>query len=406
MAAIPQCVRSPADRDDDDDDRHRLVTRPDSTADVEIDDSDGQPEITVPISSTTEHRSGSRMTEPALESMAGQLEDGIVGLWDDHGLDEMGWPEYRREDMYGWWVDGHVEDGVLMGTARLLADDPRTESLLNQLEQGAPVGFSVGYFALRDEWVEREDSEIREILEVDLVETSAVGIPDNPDAYADGAELLAHSLAERGVNPQSLDNEAVDQIAAGVADAFRTMTEGDTEAGDNPADETDEQHDDEPPEQRQFSEDEVAEIQEAVAEAMEDHMPRILEDVGEMLLEEDEAANDGEDEEDEEEAAGDHEDDEDDDEASQASAAVAELRSELDELRSENEELQAKVDRLESETRESEGRKGFSTGGADPDAGDDQPDGGADADAGESTNSSDNDPRNTLDEAQRLAGGH
>jgi len=369
-----------------------MVMRPDSTADVEIDESEGgNPEITVPISSTTEHRSGSRMTAPALEAMADQLQEGTVGLWDDHGLNEYGWPEYRREDMYGWWVDGYVEDETLYGTARLLDNDERTDSLLNQLEQGAPVGFSVGYLPLRDEWVEREEGETREILDVDLMEASPVGIPDNPDAVADGAaRLIAHSLADRGIDLADLDDETADQIAAGVADALSDMTEETNEAGEEPAEDTDpdEQNDDEPPEQRQFSEDEVQEITEAVAESMNDHMPRMLEDIAEMLPDEDEAANDGDE----------GEDEDDDEEENQASAAVEELRSELDELREENENLQAKVDRLESETRDSEGRKGFSTGGAEPEETDD-PDGGP-----ESTDA-DTNPTNTLAEAHRLAGG-
>ncbi len=220
--AIPDAVRSPADCDDDVADKRRLTTGP-TTADAEIsDDGDGPVEITVPISSTTEHRSGSRMTTDALERMAEQLQAGTVGLWDDHGLDDQGLPEYRRADMFGWWVGGSVEDDTLFGTARLLAGRAETESLLEQLTAGAPVGFSVGYFALDERFVERDgsDDEVREILDVDLVETSSVGIPDNPDAYANGAELLAHSLADRGVDPATMDADLADEIAAGVADAL------------------------------------------------------------------------------------------------------------------------------------------------------------------------------------------
>jgi len=129
----PSSVRTPGDVDTTGD-REWLLTRPEETSDVSIDETDdGQTEITVPISSTTPHRSGSRMSESALEAMASQLREGTVGLWDDHGLDDYGWPEYRREDMYGWWVAGEVEDGVLYGTARLREGDERSDDLVDQL---------------------------------------------------------------------------------------------------------------------------------------------------------------------------------------------------------------------------------------------------------------------------------
>lgn len=348
-------VRTPPESDD----RERLFVRPDATHDVEISESDdGLPEITVPISSTTEHRSGLHITEECLESMAAQLQDGTVGLWDDHGLDEMGWPEYRREDMYGWWVDGDVDEDVLYGTARLLPDDPRTESLLNQLEQGAPVGFSIGHRPTDEEWVEVEEGERREVRDTDLMETSPVGIPDNPDAYAEAgatARMIAHSVAEAGV---PLDRETATIVADGIADALETMGDDTTTNDDESVesdDETDEEtNDGEPSETNQ---DDLEELLSAFGDVVEDRLATHREEMRSML-EDVLGEGDDEDEEDDEEAAGDDEDEEDEEETNDVGAEVEELR--------------AKLERLESEQRQSAGRKGIVT--ADDGEGDDEPD--------------------------------
>jgi len=397
----PESVRTPPNTAD----RERLFVRPDSTHDVEIDETDeGQTEITVPISSTTEHRSSGKMTDLALESMASQLQDGTVGLWDDHGLDEMGWPEYRREDMYGWWVDGHVEDDVLYGTARLREGDERADDLVDQLDQGMPVGFSVGYIPLKDEWVEREEGEVREIVDVDLLETSPVGIPDNPDAVAEPpARLIARSLEEEGVDFAEFDRQTASTVAAGVTDALTTMSEDTPEGGDDPdPDGTEEQHESTDPENRQYDDEEVAEIMEIVGEHLSSNVDTALNDIQQDLAnadeddeEDDEEEADADEEEadaDEEEDDGEGEDDDDDEEESARSAELEELRSELQEVRDTNEDLRAKVDRLESETRESAGRQGITPAAGDVDEAET-----ADADEQQTTTT-----RNAFEEAALL----
>jgi len=404
----PSSVRTPGDVDTTGD-REWLLTRPEETSDVSIDETDdGQTEITVPISSTTPHRSGSRMSESALEAMASQLREGTVGLWDDHGLDDYGWPEYRREDMYGWWVAGEVEDGVLYGTARLREGDERSDDLVDQLDQGMPIGFSVGYTPTEEEWVEADDGDLegeeeRVIRDVDLLETSPVGIPDNPRAYADGsasaARTIAHSVAESGID---LDRQAATVVADGVTDALEDMSETASEGGDDPADEdgtgSETNGGDGGVEHRQFSDEEVEEILDIVGGAIEENMSEALDEIGaELQGEGEEEAGDGEDDE-EEESGGDDGDDDDDEETNDA---LEEIRAELAAVREENEELRAKVDRLNSETRDSAGRKGMAAPGQTDDG---EPSETSDADAESTDTETDDGPTNALDEAIMLGG--
>lgn len=370
MQALSDDVRTPQ-RDGDSIERH--VVRPPATHEFDIAETeDGQTELTVPVSSTSEMRSGRVITEAALESMVDQLDEATVGMWDDHGLDEYGWPEYRREDLYGAWVGGEIEDGVLYATVRLREGDPRSEDLVDQLEQGMPVGFSIGYIALDDEWVESEDGERREILRVDLMEISPVGIPDNTDAYATAGRLVAHSLAEAGVD---IDRQSASVLADSVTHAFETMT--DTHEGEDTPDDEEEQSNEQPAETHQDAEETAAAIIgifNAHNDAANEDAEAWLEEnaAGDKDDDEDESAE--EDEDDEEESAGISDIDVDaatgstdgisSEQFDQLLSTVEGVKQANEELREENEELRATVDRLESQSRESEGRRGFSTGPA------------------------------------------
>lgn len=354
------------------DGRERLFVRPE-THDVSVSESDdGLPEITVPISSTTEHRSGLLITTSALESMVDQLREGTVGLWDDHGLDEMGWPEYRREDRYGWWVDGELDDNdVLWGTARLRPDDERTQSLLSDLEIGAPVAFSIGHRPSEEDEVEREDGSLRrEVNDTDLMETSAVGIPDNPDAYADAevdaaARMIAHAVGDRGV---PLTRETASVVADGVADALTHMGDADTH------DETDEEkgEDDEDEETNdggpsETNQDEVEELLEAFAGVVDNRLEAHREEMRAML----------------EDLLG-YDDDEDEQESAEGDKDEDEEETESNSVDEEIEQLRAKLDRLESEQRQSAGRRGIvTTNDADADVGDEGEETSAETNSGQ-----------------------
>ena len=411
MQNQPTNMRDPVDADSEDRQLERRVVRPTATSDVEIQaDGDGQPRIRVPISSTSEHRSGGQMTERALESMADQLDEGRVGLWDDHGLDETGFHAYRREDLYGGWVGGEVNDGVLWAEARLREDHEPTADLVDQLDQELPVGFSIGYHVVDEEIVDREpegergDTEkLRLINEVDLLECSPVGIPDNRDAYAAGddpGEIVARSLAHAGY----LDGQDADEVGPELGDRIaevlsHSMTDTDTESADEPDeqhgegadeapdpeaaeadDDVDEGGDTEPdtepnadpeadeadPEQNAGDGDSIEarqgteETASAIVGIFQDHFEAAAQEAQEWV-EANAGDGDGEGEDEDEEEA--EEEDSastgpEKDEGTQDRSATEALEERISELEERLEEKSAEVDRLKSETRETEGRKG------------------------------------------------
>lgn len=419
MATVPDAVRSPGDADDQDALKRRHVV-PSELGEVSVDTEGDQPRITVPISSTTPHRSdGKIMTEEALESMAEQLESGEVGLWDDHGLSVLtGWREYRREDMYGRWVAGEVdEDGILWGTAELMDDRDETDTLLEQLAQDMPVGFSVGYKPLDEEMLavaEDDEDKTRHIFDVDLWETSPVGIPDNPAAIASVAGAIEQ--ADVDIGP-----ELASTVATSVREALEsTMTDTDTSESTDSGSDPEGSAGTTPPAVR-FNDSEVEEIMGIVGGALESAMTDAMAEMEQELQDSDEGGDGSE-----EEEGGDDDGDDDDDDENEESAgvsfdrggqdgsdtpdAVAELQERLDALEAQNQELEerleekeATIERLESESRESAGRKGISppasSGGDDGDGGEEP----ASGDGGQEASSS-NRPQNALDEAMRLGG--
>ena len=414
MATVPDSVRSPADVDDRDAlERDRVA--PSDLGEVTVENpEDGQPEVTVPISSTAPHRSdGKIMTEEALEAMAEQLQSGEIGLWDDHGLSvETGWREYRREDMYGKWVDGEVEDGVLWATAELMEDRDETESLLGQLDQDMPVGFSVGYKPLEEEMLadgEEDGEKPRHIYDVDLWETSSVGIPDNPTAIAMAGAIEAElDQADVTVTPAVASTVAT-SVREGVESAMSdTHPDESTDPADTTADggtaSTDPDPDAAAGETRDLAEEQVDEVMDVVDSVFSAARDAIRSE----LAESDEDDDDDEDEDDEEESAADVDlDTSSGGEGADPQSDLAELRERLDQVEQRNEDLEerleekeATIDRLESETRESAGRKGISPAAS---GGSNDTDGGEGADSAETRDPSDQ-PTNTLEEAMRLSG--
>lgn len=403
MSTAPDAVRSPADVDDPDDLERRHVV-PSELGEVTVEESeDGKPRITVPISSTAPHRSdGKIMTEEALEGMAEQLESGEVGLWDDHGLSTLtGWREYRREDMYGRWVAGEVdEDGVLWGTAELMAGRPEAATLVEQLDQDMPVGFSVGYQPLQEEMLavdgDEDGDKTRHIMEVDLWETSPVGIPDNPNAIA-AAGAIAAELDRADADLEGGPEEIASAFASSVREAIESDSMSDTtedestETASAPEEGADADTDPDAGdvEARDLDQEDVMDVVDDVFAAARAKIRS-------------EIAENDEDDDDEEESAdvdldldrAGADDGKDDVEILMERIDAVEQRNK--ELEEANEELRATVERLESETHESAGRKGISpaAAGGDDDAGD----GGSEA------ASSGDRPRNALEEAERLRG--
>lgn len=188
------------------------------TKDVTLDQSDdGATILRVPVTSTSQDRDGDRLTENGINAVAAQLESGETPLYLDHGLSaETGFREYRVADMIGGWVGAEVDNGQVYGLARLEPGNEDAEMLASKVDAGLPVGFSIGFIPDYNTATERDNGGLN-FNDLDLLETSAVGIPSNPDAVTAGV-AMARAFEEHGVSPDSLD-------ADNVAQLVKSMTE-------------------------------------------------------------------------------------------------------------------------------------------------------------------------------------
>lgn len=145
---------------------------------------DGAPEaihIRVPVSSGVVDRDGDQFSDRGLQSLAAAYNSGRVPVFPNHGQAAMFGPYYAFEDAFGVWYRGEVEDGVVYATAALDPNDWRAQLIEHRLNMGLPVAFSVGFIPVETEPHEGGGTIFHTC---DLLETSPVGIPANPDAVA------------------------------------------------------------------------------------------------------------------------------------------------------------------------------------------------------------------------------
>lgn len=193
---------------------------------LEADEESDPVRIQVPLASTDVNRDGHKLTMDGVEDIADQLRSGEVPLYMDHGLSkETGFREYTVEDMIGKWVDAEVieDEGVVNGTAKL-DDSEAAETLVSKMEQEMPVGFSIGFIPNRETAKEMDDGGMK-WNDVDLLETSAVGIPSDPNAVAAGA-MIAQAFNEAGVDPEP---DRIDQVVQHMTQEEETNQEDEEE---------------------------------------------------------------------------------------------------------------------------------------------------------------------------------
>jgi hypothetical protein len=172
----------------------KTVTRTATPTGVVTREVDGEEQdmIRVPISSTRADREGDRFTKEALEGMADQIRSENPMVFDNHGL-AGSWMEaipYDSRETIGAQMDAELEsaeDGEWDLYALVNPDGthPEGERMLRQVrDEGQPIKFSVGFRVLDYDAIEDDaGNEIgREFTRSDLMETSRVGIPANPDA--------------------------------------------------------------------------------------------------------------------------------------------------------------------------------------------------------------------------------
>lgn len=204
--------------------------------------------LRVPISSTRPDRENDRFNRDALEGMADQIRDQQPMVFDNHGMAGgfMGGIPYDARETIGTQFDAEVEDAD-DGEAELFAlvnpdgTHPEGERLLAQVkEEKQAIKFSVGFGIKDEEPIEDEaGNEIgREFLAADLMETSRVGIPANPDASVTTATAKGGGAALPGYAMHPMFASVITDENGAAGNAY-TAAKAYADGGDPDAGESD-----------------------------------------------------------------------------------------------------------------------------------------------------------------------
>lgn len=184
----------------------KTVVKARTASDVVTREIDGEEQdmLRVPISSTRVDREDDRFDKDALEAMAEGIRAKQPMVFDNHGL-AGNWMEaipYDSRETIGAQMDAELEsadDGEWDLYALVNPDGthPEGERMVRQIrEEAQPIKFSVGFkifgYEARAEVEEEYEGDGRVFTSVDLMETSRVGIPANPDAS------VSQSLSAKG----------------------------------------------------------------------------------------------------------------------------------------------------------------------------------------------------------------
>jgi hypothetical protein len=119
---------------------------------VEINKSVGKTEkskqrfIEVTVSGLKEDRDNEMMSQAAIDDMIMQFKSGTIGFFPDHGFHEgTGTPNaYTWKQMMGVWVDARQDGDNMPAVVRLNKSHPDGELFWNYINEGMPIGFSIG----------------------------------------------------------------------------------------------------------------------------------------------------------------------------------------------------------------------------------------------------------------------
>ena len=102
--------------------------------------------IEVAVSGLKEDRDGEMMSQEAVDDMIMQFKSGTIPFFPNHGRDETtGQPNvYSWKQMMGVWSDARQEDSTLKAVVRLNKSHPDAEMFWNFVQEGMPIGFSIG----------------------------------------------------------------------------------------------------------------------------------------------------------------------------------------------------------------------------------------------------------------------
>jgi len=116
--------------------------------------------IEVTVSGLKEDRDGERISQEAILDMINQYKSGKIPLMPNHGqITPTGERLYRWQDMMGVWVDAKQVGDNLVAVARLNNAHPESELFWNYIQEGMPIGFSIGAKPIEAEEEEVADTE-------------------------------------------------------------------------------------------------------------------------------------------------------------------------------------------------------------------------------------------------------
>lgn len=203
--------------------------------DVEVKDAEkeeGRRTIRMPVSSTAQDRDGDQFSEEGLEDLQRQFNEEKIPMFLDHGRGSRG-SYYGALGIVGRWDAAEIqEEGdvkVLYATGTPTDANPDAEEAVKLIEDEMPVGASVGFRVL-DYDGDRQDG--YEFHQSDLLETSLVGIPSNPETVNAGTGGVAAKVA--GLHPAVMQQLTAGAAASDVAPDEQPATP--TQARDAPGD--------------------------------------------------------------------------------------------------------------------------------------------------------------------------
>lgn len=208
----------------------KTVTRTASTVETrEIKEDEEVEVLVVPISSTRTDREDDDFSADGLQSMRRQIREEQPLVFLNHGFTDFSKPLYDARDAVGTQVDAEIvemekpdaEDEQVLNSY-ILPDTthPEGERMLERARAGQALKFSVGFrvldFETDDEDEESDEPPARTFHDVDLMETSMVGIPAQPDASVTAAAKAAGLAGRLGeTDGVEIDDEA--RFAAALA---------------------------------------------------------------------------------------------------------------------------------------------------------------------------------------------
>lgn len=218
-------------------------------------DEDGNPIYKVPISGDARDRDRDQMSLEAQEEMTDQLRTGKIPVYGDHGRASDA-PRYSFTNILGQFINGEMSsidnqernegENVTLADMRLRTSHPDAKELQELLEGDWPVGFSVGFIPTEVEEITNDDGELTglRVLDLDLMEASAVGIPSQPDSVPVG---ISQNSTQAAVAMKSVLDETgkevdIDELEKSFKNVLgdESMTEeNNEEAGDSPDDTND-----------------------------------------------------------------------------------------------------------------------------------------------------------------------